>query len=630
MFAAPLGLLALLAVPAIVALHLFRRRFQPRTVSALFLWADADRTPLAGRKKEKLRASLSLWSEVLAALCLALAFAGLRGCGDQPGEHLVAVLDASASMGAESSGTSSAARARAALAERIEALPRGSRVTLVASGANPSVLAGPAAFPEEAAKALAGFEPRAQRHDLASSVAFALQVFGGGRVVVYSDRYEPDRFPPEVELAAVGVPLDNVGIARAGRERARRAQGAAAEERAFVVLQNFGARTARAVVNVATADAPRRELAPARELELAPGERASLSWSLPAGTGPIAVELAPDALAIDDVALLAPVPARTLALATTFDEAEARALGLMSTGGASRIDRLLGTLEDALLVDDPTTAHLVLGRGVAGGAATWNLSIEPLGAERKDFIGPFLFEKRHPLLEGVTLEGLVWSADPALALAGVPLVAAGNLPLLVEDELAGRRVFRFDLDPARSSLARSPDWPILLSNLCELRRRSLPGPDRTNLEVGDDLSYRASAATDGARGDFVFEREDGGVPPRRWPPRPSILVDSIDRPGLYRLAQDGATLCRVAVRFSDPSESDLTKLGSGKRPAQTDAARLEASASWVEALLLAVATAAIALDWFVLRRARRALGTDGASAAPVPLATAPDAARGGA
>ena len=34
-FAAPLGLLALLAIPAIVAIHLFRRRFPVRPVAGL-------------------------------------------------------------------------------------------------------------------------------------------------------------------------------------------------------------------------------------------------------------------------------------------------------------------------------------------------------------------------------------------------------------------------------------------------------------------------------------------------------------------------------------------------------------------------------------------------------------------
>ena len=41
MFQSPLGLLALLGVPAVVLLHLFRRRFERRPVSALFLWEAA-------------------------------------------------------------------------------------------------------------------------------------------------------------------------------------------------------------------------------------------------------------------------------------------------------------------------------------------------------------------------------------------------------------------------------------------------------------------------------------------------------------------------------------------------------------------------------------------------------------
>jgi hypothetical protein len=48
-FAAPLGLLALLAIPAIVAIHLFRRRFPVRPVAGLFLWQIGRQTPEAGR-----------------------------------------------------------------------------------------------------------------------------------------------------------------------------------------------------------------------------------------------------------------------------------------------------------------------------------------------------------------------------------------------------------------------------------------------------------------------------------------------------------------------------------------------------------------------------------------------------
>ena len=63
----PLGLFALAAVPAVLALHLFRRRFRPRTVSALFLWDEPpDATP-AGRRRERLERFLARRLEVPAA-----------------------------------------------------------------------------------------------------------------------------------------------------------------------------------------------------------------------------------------------------------------------------------------------------------------------------------------------------------------------------------------------------------------------------------------------------------------------------------------------------------------------------------------------------------------------------------
>ena len=77
-FATPLGLLALLAIPAIVAIHLFRRRFPVRPVAGLFLWQIGRQTPEGGGKIARLPITASLILECLAALALALILAGAR------------------------------------------------------------------------------------------------------------------------------------------------------------------------------------------------------------------------------------------------------------------------------------------------------------------------------------------------------------------------------------------------------------------------------------------------------------------------------------------------------------------------------------------------------------------------
>ena len=77
-FTAPLGLLALLAIPAIVVIHLFRRKFPPRPVAGLFLWRVAQHTPEGGARISRLPITASLILECLAALALALLLAGAR------------------------------------------------------------------------------------------------------------------------------------------------------------------------------------------------------------------------------------------------------------------------------------------------------------------------------------------------------------------------------------------------------------------------------------------------------------------------------------------------------------------------------------------------------------------------
>ena len=77
-FTAPLGLLALLAVPAIVGIHLFRRRFPRRPVAGLFLWQSVQRMPETGGRVARLPITASLILECLAALMLALLLAGAK------------------------------------------------------------------------------------------------------------------------------------------------------------------------------------------------------------------------------------------------------------------------------------------------------------------------------------------------------------------------------------------------------------------------------------------------------------------------------------------------------------------------------------------------------------------------
>jgi hypothetical protein len=510
-------------------------------------------------------------------------------------------------MGAITSrGPTLLARAEEEIRKRIDELGRGSRVTLVASGLRPRVLAGPAAFPEEALRSLHGFEPTARHHDLTAAVALGLQLSGGGSVVCLTDHYRPDDFPPEVELVAIGEPIDNVALVRVTRSAAKH-DGSASVERLFITLASFA--SSPRDTHVSAVDRSGHEVFAPELIQLAPGERKSLTLDLPRSDASIEVRLDHDALAIDDSAFVAARPKRTVTVRSELPEEVARELGLISNDGA-RVGRWLALVDDAVEAQSDDTAHVLIADRDAGGPATWTLRLVNEGTERKDFIGPFLAEKRHPLLEGTTLEGVVWSANPNPTLSGVPLIAAGNLPLLVEDRQGLKRTYSLSLDPKRSSLQRSPDWPILLSNLVEERRRELPGPTATNVAVGEDLTFRATVLP-GAPEPLVFE---GPGTKREIAARPVVVIEGVDQPGFYDLKQHGDVLATFGASFEDAAESDLSRLGSGVRPAKAATAVAEPGSSWVEIALAGAVIACLLVDWFVLARPGRRFGLQGAPA----------------
>jgi hypothetical protein len=620
-FLHPLGLLALLGVPAVVFLHLFRRRFRQEVVSALFLWSEVSEVSLGGRKRERLVRSPSFWCEVAAALLFALAFAGPRGCSPSSARHLVVVLDGSAAMGAVATDGPLARRATELVARRIDELGSDGRVTLIESGPRPRLIAGPGALPAEARRALADFRPEAARHELSAAIALAEKIAGDGAVLVVSPRFEPERHPPEVELASVGTPLENTAVVRARRSSPARATIGATPgattgdgERVELVLAHHGSLPATTGVELVAED----QVLASRTITLAPGERRELAFDLSKVAADVLERVSlrarltsGGALAIDDTAYLAPPPPRTLAVGTTLTLDELRALGVAKSGG-SAIGRWLALVPDSVEVP-AELAHVLLGAPPATGAGAESLGVAfvpSAGAtdERRDWIGPFLIEKRHPLLSGVTLDGVIWSAAPAAGLAGSPLISAGNEPLLVEEREHGRRVFRANLDPARSTLVRSPDWPILLANLAEMARDELPGPDRTSLATGEPFVYRA-------RREATY-RLLGPDIDRTVRAREVLVLDTdVERPGEYELREGTRTLCRFGVSFSDPAESDLTGLASGERPSSAGLAGLEAGSTPLERALLLLALALVVADWWWLAR-RTAPTADVAFASP--------------
>ena len=205
-FATPLGLLALVSIPAIIVIHIFRRRYPVRTIAGLFLWQTGVQTPAGGGRPERLPITPGLLLECMAALALSLMLAGARCAPAGDVEHLVDLLDDSASMSARNGGgESSRDRAAREITMQIDAMSRTARITLVRSGDRTSVLAGPATSGPDAKAALERRQPRAPHHSLAIGLRLSRELAGrGGRLMVVSDVMPEDDAPAGVLWKAVG------------------------------------------------------------------------------------------------------------------------------------------------------------------------------------------------------------------------------------------------------------------------------------------------------------------------------------------------------------------------------------------------------------------------------------------
>jgi hypothetical protein len=130
----PWGLIGLAALPAVLAIHCFRRTYRPQRISGLFLYGLSTIAPTAGRKRQKLVSRASLYCELLSALALTWYFCDPHWSDQRAGEHLVAVLDSRISLQARAAADADPveARIRAELDHLIAALDRDDRVTLIA------------------------------------------------------------------------------------------------------------------------------------------------------------------------------------------------------------------------------------------------------------------------------------------------------------------------------------------------------------------------------------------------------------------------------------------------------------------------------------------------------------------
>ena len=580
----------------LIALYMLRSRRQRTPVSSVYLWNQVGNPVSSAVPWQRLRPTplLLVQLAVLALFALLLA----RPFFLQQtvlGPHTVFVVDTSGSMAMAGRLTRAVEEATGLAADVSEA----NLVSVVEAGPTPRVLVAFSQDREAVEEALASLETGGGVEDLDGALRLARGLETPDRptrMLIFSDGGPADSTLEEPVVGAEHIVFDDTGDNLAITAFSTESS-TAGTPRAFLEVSNVSERERTASVQLEVDGLP----IGTSELELAPMERGRVTVPLEAGPGDVVTARlvqADDALPADDQAALVIGAAPEQVVEITgapsfFTEALVDAApGFRPADGDEDADLLLVDGGELTSLDRPAwvirTAEPPEGIAVVELAQNLVVTWQRPG---------------DPLLDGVDLsETVVGEAQVVDAPRWMPLVRAGDVPLVLLGEVGGRRVVYFTFDVAHSNLPVQVAYPILGTRLLEWM---------SGTGVGGD------AAVDTAGVPITLVPPPGGTSRVLLPDGESrdigstvdLFVDT-DLPGVYRvtyLRADGSEAPGpVVVRRFAAGESDgaTRQIATVEAPGTdvTSGSLVREWAPWIIGALLFLALA----EWLLgHRRPRR-------------------------
>ena len=535
----PLGLLALLGIPALLAIHFLQRKAVELPVSTLFLLERTQRDATNGRRLERIIPSIPLWMQLLAVALLAWFLAEPRFQKSRSVQRIAVVLDSSASMGVFKNQ---------AIATLTEVLPKfqgpASTVELTVMDSTPSrprLYAGSSVT--ELKEILKKWQPLDGLTDPTQALRLARSLVSRGGTVVYLTDTPATSLPFEAELISVGEPIENVGFTGVNF----------ATEKGVLVWQalirNYGTTAVERTWSIQTATGGTEP----RSLHLAAGALVTLQSPFPIAAKNVQLVLSPDRFPLDDsFPLVAPV-AKTLTLFT----ATSPAFTDLTTKLLRALEATISTV-DAASADLSITSYNPIDRVLPPGNS---IVFAKQGDRSGDYLKGEILAEVNPLTDRLNWQSLLVRETaqlPRLPTDTVllwqkkrPLIFLRENPASAQQPATRQLFFNFDL--RWSNAGNQPAFIVLLHRFAESIREAKIAPTTANLETGQPLRITAApnvplqiTATDLA-GNLL----------------PSLV--SIDQasttPGFLTICQNDATLLEAAVHFADTREADFRACG---------------------------------------------------------------------
>lgn len=565
----PGALAFLLIIPAIVLLYMVRSRYRQHRVSSVMLWRSVRRDLEARQKLRLPPLSLLMLLQILAILAGTAALVKpALSANDRT--HLVIVMDTSVAMAATDVAPSRFEVARQRAREAIAQLQPGDQVSLIQAGVSPVLLVSG----NDSATVLGALE-RLRPSSTTSDVVSALRVGeslinktgGNGGILLLSDgAFGPDFSPPPVSVPVhfdpIGTTGDNQGITALD---VRPDLDGSGRWTAFARVNNYSGHDVQ-VPAVATADGLPLD---SRDLKIAPHGSTDLTFALPAGVKSFALSLSTgDVFPADDradVRIDPPQQRKVLLVSKDPGPVEKLLKGMpgLQVSTVSPDSYKSSQAADLVVMDQfvpptlPGADMLIMNPPLS--AAGFDTSPARADASVLRSNGD------SGLLDSVDLQSLRFGQSLQLAVPSwAHAVVEGQAgPLILQGDLAGRKIVVLNFDWQLTDLPRMQAFPLLLSNVVgELNPMALP----SGLQPGEPVVLRPLADATGV----TVKKPDGSTSDFSLSSGSYAFTDT-DQVGQYVVTWKGTQVGQASssfnVNLTSPLASDIApgqySFGSG-------------------------------------------------------------------
>ncbi|MBF0409288.1 MAG: BatA and WFA domain-containing protein [Candidatus Riflebacteria bacterium] len=528
------ALTGLSAIVVLFVIYLFKAKFKTRYVSSLMLWAEESKPTEGGKKTQPTRIPPIFFLEALILAIIVLAAANPYLLVQNSKYTYSIVLDDSFSMlaGEKISFRDSA----------IEFLSKESKnwkfskIRLILAGSRPLILSDDALSTDRMIDILQKeWKCNSTTSNAPDSLALARELGGNNNRIIFLTDHPPLTEPSDglTRWYSSGKSLPNLSFSEAIRSNID------GTEKVMLEISNFSSEVVQTELGITIGEKTEKSA-----ISIKPHQKFPFKYEFSEtdSSASFSARIGLDSLIFDNQINLLKYSRNPLPTDVVIknEELKDRIIAALEATGRT----IPVKIKPALVFSDEIPSEN--SKAVEPETNCWRV-IFSSPADSKPYLGPFLFDKSHPITDGLSLADCIWGADEKFAPRGTPVIFVGNTPLL---SIYGNQI-NIQLCHEKSNIFNSADWPILISNIIDYRNSFSPGPEKSNFFLGNNVRI----ILPGENKEAMIIRPDGSI--TKLDKTDILTAYHANSPGIHLFRTDRESW-NFSVNTVSLEESDLS------------------------------------------------------------------------